>query len=317
MTTAGLLGESFANEVMDAIWEFTPVQSLVDYGNTSRVNRARVQIYFQRSISKEVKPFCKETSQFLELVWETGSIVSGSVALAVLEPRRLRVWTPNDMDVYTTSHEKDNLIAYLIKEEGYEEESNLPATHSFYSNRVLKQVIKLVNGKGKRIEIMVVDTKSPVTAVLSFYGTHVMNILSGRGILAVYPRHTLSKRAIYNTALTPYLLRLPFAIQKCIVKYSSRDYVFSLNAVHYLSAPHVCGESYSCPHSTRNLMDKGGMTINTHIYDNQFTPNTAQSVLQPGYSNQWRLAGDPCDFEKEPFGMGGFVREIDTSIIEI
>lgn len=63
--------------------------------------------------------FVKDVSTFVGLLDRTGSVVSGSCALNLLQAERNAV-IPQDMDVYTTERFQTEVLDHLKNREGYQ-----------------------------------------------------------------------------------------------------------------------------------------------------------------------------------------------------
>lgn len=296
----GLLGNFFALEVVHYIFMFLPIRSLWAYGNTSTFNRLCIQEFIRLSINDELRPFCEDPVALQAVIWKTRSIISGSVALAVLMPFHLRKWDPTDMDIYVTSRALKRVIRHLERREGYRvaAERTQPNIPNLYKHTgSIKEVIKLVKDNGRKIDIILSNKESALTPIFCFYGTHVMNAITGRGLFCVYPNRTLSQKVVLNAHSS---MGNPH-VQGCIVKYTKRGFCFGINAIVGLNAPHYCTLSRGCPHTYRSLFDKGVLVFSTHkaAIRTKFLSNNMAVAFNGRHTNGWILGGDPCDVETE------------------
>lgn len=240
----------------------------------------------------------------------TGSVISGSVALAVMTPFQLRDWDPTDLDIYVTVGSADEVLSHLEKVEGYFQVVKGVAVESAYSRLgPIREVVKLVGTGGEKIDLILSNDKSALTPIFRFYGTHVMNAITGRGIFCVYPHRTLAQRVVLNgfgRSTSP-------RVQKCMVKYTKRGFRFDINAIIMLETPHRCTLSWNCPHTSRHLFDQGILVLATHNAEVpvNFVDNCMIVVFNGSYSTCWVLGGDPCDVEVGgPLTATSFVSEV-------
>ena len=114
-----ILANRFPGELIRDIWETMPLQDLIAYGNTCRLNWLRVQDVICQLTDNEIHGFCTDPVGFHAMLWTNKSMVSGSVALAALVLSKLQSWQPYDMDMYTSSRRLNRVLKYLEKVDGY------------------------------------------------------------------------------------------------------------------------------------------------------------------------------------------------------
>ena len=313
--TGGVLGHYFAVELVERVWEFLPMPDLLAYGNTSALNRMQAQDFIWRRTNTEVGRFCRNPNVFRSMLWKHKAVISGSVALASLISPQLRGWQPCDMDVYTTSEHANDVVTFFEKKEGYMASSQTDTPSGNYSGiGGIKAVITLTNASSFQVDVIACDQKALFSVIFGFYGTHLFNAITGRGLICLYPSHTLAHRSLSNwNAHIPGYISLK--VQKAMVKYSRRGYTFTINPLLHLQHPHECGVSTSCPHTTRDIFDSGVLVVvATFLEKNKlltFIPNTVAASYNVDYRNIWCLGGHACQVEiEEPFTRPHFVREV-------
>ena len=198
--TAGVLGRQFAIELIDRIWQFLPFRDLIAYGNTSGVNRIHVQDFVRRSTDNEIRPFFNDPRALQNMLWQTRSLVSGSVALAALLPFQLRTWDPQDIDIYTTERSFPKVLAHVLTD-GYTIMVDTTTDPKYPGPTSIAHVVTLSSPKGRNLDIVVGRTKSALTLIFEYYGSHVVNCITGHGLYSAYPYHTLANRVLVNASI--------------------------------------------------------------------------------------------------------------------
>jgi len=169
------------------------------------------------------------------------------------------------------------------------------------TSRVL--FIKKKNHKGRNLDIIVGNTKSALTLIFEYYGSHVVNCITGHGLYSAYPYHMLANRVLINASIvTAHYFALTDEIHRCMIKYTIRGFTFQTNPLIYLATPHRCKEASYCPHTVRDIFDRGGLTI---AYNNTTAPvgfirNNMQRIWRGRFLNVWAFGGDSCDVNATP-----------------
>jgi hypothetical protein len=311
--TAGLIGGFFPIEIVNRIWGFLSLNNILSYVTTSGLNHLHVQDFLRRSTNDEIRPFCTDPSALQGVLWQSRSVISGSVALACMIPVSLRDWKPKDMDIYTTTSKAGCILAHLINVEAYMillESAQSDPTYISIGN--IHEIIKLISPTGRCVDLIVTNSKSVLSTVLKFYGTHVANAITGHGLISTYPFRTLNYEVVMNANAGPVQTSPTIAVQKCMVKYTARNFMFAINPIVHLKHPHHCGISYSCPHTHRNLFDGGVLAIASHntSLPANFVRNDINKVYNGKYGNVWCLGGGTCNLaESLPIVNPCFVDE--------
>jgi hypothetical protein len=301
-------------EVRNRVWEFLPMNDLVCYSRTSGSNRIQVQDFIRRNTNDEIRRFVRDPNALQLLLWENRAIISGSVALAALISFELRDWQPGDMDIYTTPSKVDKFLTQLVGVEGYTIVSRSKTDDQYITPSGIMEVIKLVNTQGAHTDLILSENKCSFTQTLNFYGSHVSNGITGRGIVCLYPQTTLNYRVLMNLpALYPNSLSIPLSVQRCMVKYTKRGFKFEINPLAYLRNPHDCIRSPQCPHTGRNLYDRSVMAIAFHrgCNDKEFVPNSMHRVFRGLFYNSWCIGGDACNLDDfDAASLGHYLLEV-------
>lgn len=168
---------------------------------------------------------------------ETDSVISGSFVLRFMEGAT--DWAEGDLDIYVDCVSVDAFKAYLASEEyvrGEPAEQHKTYDHGGGS---IREVIKFKKpGNGPSIDLIVSRNKLSVFPIADFWGTHVMNLLSGSSLCIAYP-HTLDRIAfLVPRRSTDW--KVPFLVGK----YEQRGYEFEeldteeLGKVRYFGDKH-------------------------------------------------------------------------------
>jgi hypothetical protein len=310
------LGPVLPNKVHSQVWEFLPLKDLLHYTQTSRPNRLQVQDFIRRNTNDKVRRFVRDPNALQCLLWNTQSIISGSVALAALISFELRNWQPGDMDIYTTPSKVHKFLARLVDREGYRiiSRSNIHDSEHYVTDGGIREVIKLTNSQGAHMNLISSDNKCPFTQTLKFYSSHVSNGITGQGIVCLYPQTTLNYRVLMNLpTLYPSSLSIPLSVQKCMVKYMKRGFTFEINSLAYLHNPHSCITSSQCPCTGRNLFDHSMVALAFYNgrSDGEFVPNSMCRIFQAQYYNSWCIRGDACNLEEaDPVSLSNYLLEM-------
>ena len=202
----------------------------------------------------------------------TGAVISGSVALAVLQAGE---FVPQDLDIYVTSN---NLATVLVfpNEQGYGVHIPAPSsTKKKYPTSTV--VLTLKNKTGDRIDLIATTEPHVVHAITQFHSTCVMNYISYYGIICLYPEWTMHRKGFVKGATD----------QQAIDKYRGRRFamVFTSAELPGYEIMHECGTHHCCPKTKRELHDHASLFI--PLEDEGLNLNTEEEmrvewVLQQG-----------------------------------
>ena len=189
----------------------------------------------------------------------------------------------------------DKFLTHLVVKEGYRIISRLNTDEHYVTHGGIREVVKLINVQGAHANVISLDAKCPFMQTLKFYSSHVSNGITGQGIVCLYPQTTLNYRVLMNLpALYPDSLSIPLSMQRCMVKYMQRGFMFEINPLAYLRNLHECATSSQCPHTGRNVFDHSMMALAFHYgkINGEFLPNSICRVFQGQYYNCWCIGGD-------------------------
>ena len=138
---------------------------------------------------------------------QSGAIISGSAALAILRPQQ----KPNDIDFYVPPRGLAQLLKFVLVHR-YELTVPVPGEGGYPQRIVLKLMHPI---SASRIDI-IVPTKNVVEEVTKFHSTVVMNYITSYGLVSLYPSWTMSGVGT--------IAKKGAEASGCIQKYRNRGY---------------------------------------------------------------------------------------------
>jgi len=187
----------------------------------------------------------------------TGAVISGSVALAVLQAGE---FVPQDLDIYVTSTNLAVLLIFL-NEQGYSLQITTPkTTRNSYSRSTVTLTLK--NDGGERIDV--------IHAITQFHSTCVMNYIAYYGIICLYPEWTMRKVGLVTNEATD---------QQAIDKYRGRGFtmVYRSEDLPGYEPTHKCGRHQCCLKTRRELRDH--VTLSIPLEDAELSVHTEEGIV--------------------------------------
>ncbi|KAI0757888.1 hypothetical protein BC629DRAFT_1265542, partial [Irpex lacteus] len=188
------------------------------------------------SIYRRLKHFFNDPFSFRVMQSRTGALVSGSFALQFF----CRVFYPEaDLDIYAANDAKHDVGDWLLanaytfcpaERPNGQPLTYLEALQALDDNRAeetsyvrgvvgVLNFLRTVEGEVRKVQLVVVDG-SPMTAILNFHSTCVMNVITYNYAYCLYPKATLR-------ASSSLLLKSSTeALWKAVRKYRSRGFEF-------------------------------------------------------------------------------------------
>ncbi len=192
----------------------------------------------------------------------TGAVISGSAALAVLQPGE---FVPQDLDIYVTSKNLATLIVFL-NEQGYDVQLPAPGTpKSGYPRTTI--ILTFKNNAGEKIDLIATIEPHVVHPITQFHSTCVMNFIAYYGIVCLYPEWTMGKMG---------LVRAPWTDGRVINKYRGRGFamVYTSAELEKWGGKQVCGTDQCCLKTRRELHDD--LTLFIPFEDQAFNVQTEE-----------------------------------------
>ncbi|KAG2148937.1 hypothetical protein DEU56DRAFT_712029, partial [Suillus clintonianus] len=125
----------------------------------------------------------------------TGSLVSGSSALCLVQAEAEAVMT-QDLDFYVTEPFEAEVVKHFKENEGYVSKQDVVKKPEYDSSAISK-IIKLAKGE-KKVDIIITHWTCAITPILQFHSTAVMNYVTARSIVCLYPRWTTANMSFVN-----------------------------------------------------------------------------------------------------------------------
>ncbi|KAJ3487736.1 hypothetical protein NLI96_g3327 [Meripilus lineatus] len=172
-----------------AFWADTPLAELLDRAVDGDIRPQDIVDILCVRMNNMLLPYVDDPCAFRELLDATDSALSGSYVARLLEGPT--DWMERDLDIYVDPSSVDRVRQYL-EALGYVRAS--PAQqHSIYDHGggSIREVIKMKKeGLPRTIDIIVSRSKLSIAPIADFWGTHVMNFVTGSTLCIAYP-HTL------------------------------------------------------------------------------------------------------------------------------
>jgi hypothetical protein len=158
--TVGLLGNIFPLEVLYCVWDFLLLTDIITYGNGSGVTQLQIQDCLRRVCNDEIRRFCNDPQALQNLLWQSQSIISGSVALASIIPLKLCNWQPSNMDIYMSPKAVNHIMTHMVEVEGYIVDKRVKSRNADYTGLgTIKEVIKLMSSHSQHVDIINANQK--------------------------------------------------------------------------------------------------------------------------------------------------------------
>lgn len=147
-----------------------------------------------------VAQWCLSPERVLNMMQETGCILSGSAALEMAIPGAS---PPNDLDFYCPCGQLEAVIRFFVETQGYRDVTEGTGECARYGDLLvgIKAVhrLELVARPCKQLNVIESTTASALAPVLFFHSSVVMNFVSAEGVMMLYPSLTSKKRGMFRT----------------------------------------------------------------------------------------------------------------------
>lgn len=219
------------------------------------------------------------------LMAATGAVISGSAALAILQPGR---FSPKDLDIYVTAPGFAAMLVFL-RSEGYE--IQVPPYGSAQAKYPASMVVLTLEKRqpadsSKMINLIGTTEKHVVLAITQFHSTTVMNYISYYGMVCLYPEWTFRNIGLVLRS------NASSGEREAIAKYEARGYkmVYGSADLPKYDKAHTCCIDKGCPRTPRQLLD--GDSLFLPFYD---TGKRYKMEEEERMAIQWSLAyGREC-----------------------
>ncbi|KAG1811918.1 hypothetical protein EV424DRAFT_1302830, partial [Suillus variegatus] len=129
------------------------------------------------------------------LLERTGTVISGSSMLHLFQAKSAAI-TLRDMDIYATHEFEGEILSHLKEKEGYKEDLKTERKAE-YNTSAIKRIYKLEKGK-KKIDLIITEWASAIVPILQFHSTAVMNYMTARTFVSLYPKWTKDMKSLVN-----------------------------------------------------------------------------------------------------------------------
>jgi len=278
-------------ECQQAILAFVDFPSLIALRSTCKALRILVAEELRRSFIAILALFVEDTTSLSRILVECNAIVSGSMALRMID--RDGDWDGYDLDIFVGKDRFRELLDGL-------ERARLAAVKYLSEPRddypgLVRQVVSLEGRRGRIIQIVCSVDNSSMSPLAAFWTTLLRNFVTPFGLVVGYPMLTLSRRGVLAGRHTELVHKLNRR------KYERRGFDFRAHPQDWVDIWHASQgmclkDGYMCPNEPRYFGDGGTLIA-------PFSPISglgAWGLVRRapfGWSRSWILGGDTCDSE--------------------
>ncbi|KAJ7081089.1 hypothetical protein C8R43DRAFT_909870, partial [Mycena crocata] len=224
------------------------------------------------------------------------SVISGSVPVAVMKDLS---FLPTDVDIYVPESQEATMHDVVLNRLGFSRSRDAIVRYPEYMG--IRKIQWFTKGASK-INLMIVAGENPLLSIIKFHSTIVMNIVTFRGFLILFPDMSADGLSLANSQqLLDY--RHFKRTMECINRYRERGIVFATNVgTHRLKISdfakfknHKCGVDPNCPQTLRTLHDGHGRfyALKSHKPDLSIEGST-YDPYDGKQSVAWSIGGPAC-----------------------
>jgi hypothetical protein len=284
-------------EIQKIILENMTLPDLVEFAKTRVKNKEGITEHIAKRRDKLFATFVHDVNAFISVLDRTGTIVSGSSALTLVQAEAGAIMM-GDMDVYATEMFEEEVMKYFKEKEGYLSIQDVVRKNQYDSSAISK-IHKLMKGD-KKIDLIITDWTSAIAPILQFHSTAVMNYITAQSVVCLYPRWTSAKMSFINPRL--YLEgKTNLRTVEVLIKYIDRG--FKISADPFRLGDHDCEEGEKgvkkigyCPHKMRSTVDNDVLRwdfgATQTLGDTTITCEDTRIVI-------WCLGGQECRDENK------------------
>ncbi|KAG1797591.1 hypothetical protein EV424DRAFT_1546566 [Suillus variegatus] len=290
-------------ELRDNILDSLNITDLSLFASASPIFHVNVDEYLYRRRLITFARYMNDVKRFIGLLQSSSSVVSGSSALNIIQARQGAVEI-NDLDVYTTLPNFEELVHFFKHSEGYKIMGNFHRPPpGRYNNTGIAKLLRLQKDE-RKVDIIVTNLASAVAPIFQFHNTAIMNFISAEAIFCAYPVWTLNMAGLIHPRMYKQNAT-NLATISGLAKYMKRG--FNLCSDINELSPHVsrCIKTYNCPHTIRSTNDKGKIAWVFGNAGPHHSSSHSAAYIETG-AVIWCLGGDQCENE-EAAGAPSFV----------
>ncbi|KAG1838187.1 hypothetical protein DFJ58DRAFT_668491 [Suillus subalutaceus] len=257
----------------------------MSFAKTRSENEEGVREYMDRRREDLLKGFVKDVNDFIDLLERTGTIISGSSALHLFQAKSAAI-ALRDMDIYGTHEFEEEVLKHFKEKEGYE--VTLISERKTEYSSTIKKVYKMQK-EMQKVDLIITEWASAIVPILQYHSTAVMNYMTARTFVSLYPKWTNDMKSLVNPRM--YLgdtanIRTVTALMKYV------RHGFRVTAEPFQLGIHDCLRSAYCPSTTRNTLDDN--TLRWEFSKVKTVGNTTVACSDMAIVI-WRLGGDDCE----------------------
>ncbi|KAI0312260.1 hypothetical protein OF83DRAFT_1176814, partial [Amylostereum chailletii] len=200
LPTSSVIRMLRTSELFEELLAYLPVPDIASMKQTCGVFSAHADDAMRHRWTTTLCKWVNDAGAFRELLCCTGSIVSGSAALAYAMSATtfMNTWTPMDMDVYCSVATAVSVVDWFVRTQSY---TYLPAfanvsgdvddeAYFMEYHGGIAGVVHLTCSDGRSVDIICSKTPSPMYPLPHFWGTLVLNYLTADSLVVAYPQLT-------------------------------------------------------------------------------------------------------------------------------
>ncbi|KAG1722486.1 hypothetical protein EDB19DRAFT_1916662 [Suillus lakei] len=251
----GYIGRLSA-EIQTLVLNEMTLPDLMTFAETRSENKEGIKEYIAKRRERLFRSFVDNVDDLVALLDRTGTVISGSSALSLVQAEA-EAFVARDMDVYTTESFEEIIVMHFKEKEGYIGVRDI-MRQNHYDNSSIAKIFKLEKGE-KKVDIMVTHWSCALAPIIQFHTTCVMNYITARSLVCLYPRWTTMHEGFVNPRL--YVDgNTNLGTVDALMKYVRRG--FKISADPWKLGDHDCGDEETggkkigyCPHKLRSTID--------------------------------------------------------------
>lgn len=284
-------------DVLWRIFDHVDLHTLLNFQQSTHL-RDVVQGYLTHSYRHITAPFVDDPDELTRILRDGGAIIGGTAAS--LFTRAFSAGRIADkLDIYTPVAGAEDMTAYLHYQRYHMVETIIPNVPMDGINRELLQTRVFVRaGDGRRVNVLVSRTNSPVACVLASQLTTSMCVFTGYVFWAAYSNDVLAAQGYVNPSVFSDVVlgqqATPQRVEAERILYEHMGFNVSDRAED-IHPDHSCGQDSACPHTLRVTDDRICLKIPLvpeHSIPMEGHPGVVMS--RAGFRVRWRLGGPPC-----------------------
>ncbi|KAG6907171.1 hypothetical protein DXG01_010257 [Tephrocybe rancida] len=275
----------------DDVWQMICFQSNVrDLKSLAEAAPERcsfIHAHITKTIHRVFSNLGVDTRRVLEILESTGSVISGSTVLAILNP-----WTfkPGDLDVYVPRSAGTEVRVRFQTTYAVQIVPQVNDRFPLYGDLADIHDVITLRSESISINLIVSRTDNPLLPIFNFHSTVVMNFLSSTDLFCAYPDLTFNYLNLVNMNVVGASGGVGDKLEESIAKYIRRGYDFNAYLTDWPGFNHhACMVHPACPSTLRFVSDGHGFRYWLH---NLTTHDIGSAVdLEGEVKFGWKLNG--------------------------